>query len=159
MKLIKDLYSRGTLSCGTVRMDRGAFPVSFKTKKMKKCEAVFLKSEHALTVHWKYKRDVFALSSISDTSLIEIDRREEDEPIIEPSLVREYNHFMNGVDKCDQFINYYAIGRKSMKWWRKVFFRLVELAIVNSTVLYFSVNPEFCPAKTGVQENSSASGL
>ena len=50
---------------------------------------------------------------------------------------------MEGLDKCDQFLSYYAMGRKSAKWWKKVFFRMLELCIVNSMCLYFRKNPEF----------------
>ena len=37
-----------------------------------------------------------------------------------------------GVDKCDQHLNYYAIGRKSIKWWKKVFFCMCEMSIINA---------------------------
>ena len=50
---------------------------------------------------------------------------------------------MNGVDKCDQYLNYYAIGRTSIKMWKKVFFCMFELSIINAMVLYFTANPEF----------------
>ena len=32
------------------------------------------------------------------------------------------------------------IGRKSFKWWKRVFFRLIELCVVNAMVLYFHKN-------------------
>ena len=49
---------------------------------------------------------------------------------------------MNGVDKCDQYLNYYSMGRKSIKWWKIVFFRLIELCVVNAMVIYFHKNPD-----------------
>ena len=49
---------------------------------------------------------------------------------------------MNGVDKCDQYLNYYSMGRKSIKWWKIVFFKLIELCVVNAMVIYFHKNPD-----------------
>ena len=39
-----------------------------------------------------------------------------------PVVVDDYNHKMIGVDKLDQMMSYYSFKRKSVKWWRKVFF-------------------------------------
>ena len=43
---------------------------------------------------------------------------------------------MNGVDKADQYTVYYSFVRKSRKWWRKLFFWLFEVTVVNSYILY-----------------------
>ena len=51
-------------------------------------------------------------------------------------IINDYNCFMNGVDTVDQHLVYYAIGRKGLKWWRCVFYRLLEMAIVNSYAIY-----------------------
>ena len=51
-------------------------------------------------------------------------------------MVDSYNHHMNGVDIADQYAVYYSFVRKTVKWWRKVAFWLLETAMVNSYVLY-----------------------
>ena len=38
---------------------------------------------------------------------------------------------MLGVDKLDQFATYYSFLHKSVKWWRKIFFWIVEVAVIN----------------------------
>ena len=43
---------------------------------------------------------------------------------------------MNGVDLADQYTVYFPFIRKTRKWWRKVFFWLMEVAVVNSYILY-----------------------
>ena len=45
---------------------------------------------------------------------------------------------MFGVDKLDQMGTYYSFLHKSLKWWRKVFFWLLEATTVNSYILYKS---------------------
>ena len=49
-----------------------------------------------------------------------------------PVVVDLYNHSMYGVDRADQYTVYYSFVRRSVKWWRKVFFWLMEVAMVNS---------------------------
>ena len=48
---------------------------------------------------------------------------------------------MNGVDLADQHALYYSFIRKTVKWWRKVVFWLVETAVVNSYILYKETVP------------------
>ena len=43
---------------------------------------------------------------------------------------------MGGVDHDDQMIGLYDLDRKSQKWWRKVFFRLLLTAVFNSYVIF-----------------------
>ena len=48
----------------------------------------------------------------------------------------DYNQYMLGVDKMDQLVSYYSFLHKSMKWWKKVFFWIVEVVVVNSYIIY-----------------------
>ncbi len=41
---------------------------------------------------------------------------------------------MFGVDKLDQLVSYYSFLHKNVKWWRKVFFWCLEVAVVNSII-------------------------
>lgn len=47
---------------------------------------------------------------------------------------------MGGVDLADQVMCYYSVGRKTMKWWRRVFWRMYDHAITNSYVIYTANN-------------------
>ena len=57
-------------------------------------------------------------------------------PKVKPLVVDRYNHNMGRVDKADQYSMYYSFGRRSVKWWRKLMFLLMEVALVNSFILY-----------------------
>ena len=54
---------------------------------------------------------------------------------------------MNGVDKCDQMISSYDIQRKTQKWWKKLFFRLVELGIINAMIIFVKLFPDMLPKR------------
>ena len=43
---------------------------------------------------------------------------------------------MNGVDIADQYTVYYSFICKTVKWWRKRFFWMLETVVVNSYILY-----------------------
>lgn len=43
---------------------------------------------------------------------------------------------MGGVDKFDQYMANYSISQKSRRWWLKLFYYMIDTAIVNSFILY-----------------------
>ena len=140
--LLKDLLIRKTFACGTVRVNRGEFPSSFKTAKLKPGTSLYIKNENnILAVHWKDKRDVFVMSSFHGNSESKIIRHRGE--IIKPDVISHYNKNMGGVAKYDQYLSYYTVGKKTMKWWKKVFFHLLEMCIIKSMCIYFEKNPEF----------------
>jgi len=53
-----------------------------------------------------------------------------------PELIDDYNESTSGVDKCDQLLVYYAVNRKTPKWWKCLFFRLLDMAVINAIILY-----------------------
>ena len=55
-----------------------------------------------------------------------------------PKAVSDYNKYMRGVDIFDQNCSYYIPRLRSRKWYIRVFFHLLEIAINNSFVLYES---------------------
>lgn len=42
---------------------------------------------------------------------------------------------MGGVDKFDQYMANYSISQKSHRWWLKLFYYMIDTAIVNSFIL------------------------
>jgi len=50
----------------------------------------------------------------------------------------DYNHHMACVDKGDRIANSYSISRCTFKWTKKLFFHLLDLAVLNSYVLHSS---------------------
>ena len=69
-----------------------------------------------------------------------VNRRSTDSTKEKPLVVHEYNHYMLGVDKLDQLMSYYSFLCKSIKWWRKVFFWITEVVVVNQYIIYQDTN-------------------
>ena len=141
MKLVKDLLSRNTFACSTIRTNRGEFPDNFKNAKLKPGNAVYMKVGDVMAAHWKDKRNVFVLSSFHGKSEKTIERYPGNSQ--KPDVIIHYNQNMGGVENCDQYLSYCSVGRKTHKWWKTVFFRIFKMCITNSMCLYTDKNPEF----------------
>ena len=48
----------------------------------------------------------------------------------------EYNKHMGIVDQCDMQLSFTESTRKTMKWYKKLFIHLLDLAVYNSYILY-----------------------
>jgi hypothetical protein len=63
------------------------------------------------------------------------------EIIMKPSMVVNYNKNMGGVDRSDQMISYTNSIVKSFKWWEKVIFHVLAIAVLDAYILFKSQNP------------------
>lgn len=59
-----------------------------------------------------------------------------------PAIIYSYNRFMNGVDRSDQLIKNYNVLRKTRKYWKTLFLHYIDIAIVNSYILYKEMHPQ-----------------
>jgi len=113
-ELVRDLAEKKTYSCGTIRSNRGKFSDEFIHAKLEKGKSIYLKWNNVLAVHWSDKKEVYLLSSFHKNGQQTIKRYNEE--ITKPDMICEYNNHMGGVDKCDQYMSYYSLKRKSLKW-------------------------------------------
>jgi len=98
--------------------------------------------ERLLLVLWRDKRIVSAVSSVYGTTFVENQKYLKTEKkhvkFDKPSMVHYYNKNMHDVDRADQNLSYYDFNRKTVKWWKKVFFYLIQIGLTNSYVIYKS---------------------
>ena len=52
---------------------------------------------------------------------------------VKPQAVNNYNVNMGGVDQSDQLLSYYSSQRKTIRWYKKVFLHILELAVITLT--------------------------
>ena len=53
-----------------------------------------------------------------------------------PVAIEKYNCYMGGVDKSDQYSSYHNVLCKTVRHWKTLFYHLVDIAVVNSFILY-----------------------
>ena len=58
---------------------------------------------------------------------------------VKPQIVMDYNHHIGCVDKGDRMANIYSISRRTFKWTKKLFFQLLDLAVLSRYILHSSV--------------------
>ena len=91
-----------------------------------------------MVVVWIDNHDVYAIFTLNSDSLT-IVKRQVDGTVKEvtcPEIIADFNTFMGNVDLVDQAMCYYSIGRKTVRWWRQVFWRMHDHAVTNAYIIY-----------------------
>ena len=138
--LAKAVEERSTAFTGTAMRNRTQLPEPIrKPSRLADDEVRAYRADRLLALEWraaKKKNSLVMLSTQSSAGVVTQQPRWNQEEIEKPMVVNSYNHSMNGVDRADQNSVYYPFIRKTRKWWRKLFFWLVEVTTVNSYRLY-----------------------
>ncbi|KAM8718230.1 hypothetical protein ACLKA7_000932 [Drosophila subpalustris] len=66
-------------------------------------------------------------------------------------IIKEYNHHMGGVDLMDGLIGRYHIRMKARKWTNRIFFHLLDMAMVKAHVLYYRLQIDVTPCQQCVR--------
>ena len=66
--------------------------------------------------------------------------RQENKHRNKPYAVVHYNKFMKGIDRADQYLSYYSVLRKTVKWSKKVVLYLLKCALFNTFFVYRTLN-------------------
>ena len=138
-ELFDDLAKKQIYCCGTVRLNRRGMPQDLapKTIKLKRGDIRVRTRADLTAVLWRDKRDICMLTNIHDVPA-EGNFCNDAGKAIKPQIVMDYNRHMGYVDKGDRMANNYSISRRTFKWTKKLFFHLLDLAILNSYILYSS---------------------
>ena len=92
-----------------------------------------------LLARWRDTKEVILLSNCHNESSSLIQKKNKDGSgrwVSCPEAIQFYRKIMDGVDLADQIAGLYDLDRKSLKWWKKVFYRCLMFSIVNSWVVY-----------------------
>ena len=146
-QLLLDLLAHSTYCVGTVKTNRKDFPVQLIPEEtMDPGSFRFATAGQLTAVWWRDRRDVYALSTMHNKSVVNVLKRpkgsREKRPLPCPSIIDDYNQYMGGVDLIDQHLSYYTMTkRRSLKWWKKVFWRLIDITIVNAWIIFHKNHP------------------
>lgn len=154
--LLIDLYENyGTSACGTVRINRKGLPKNIMTKKpvgiTARGDSKFQQKGVVNAVVWKDKKNVSVISTIHDDTVDEVQRtvKQENGQFVQqnipcPKMILDYTKYMGGVDRADQYIQYYVFQHKTLKWPKRVFFTMLEILKFNAFIL-FTKSPNHQP--------------
>ena len=140
--LAKELGKKGVHFTGTIQTNRQGLPQEMRNGKVvlrKGDMKSFIKNNRYHLLSWRDKRTVTLLSTYYNNSR-RVHRRNRkgtnDEVISKPEIVEKYTEHMGGVDKHDHLVSSYRFLQKSLKWWKKLFFFLLEFSVINSFILF-----------------------
>ncbi|XP_023940980.1 piggyBac transposable element-derived protein 4 isoform X2 [Bicyclus anynana] len=137
--LTRYLKLNGTDCVGTLRSSRADVPVVINKAPLKKGEYIARHSGDVSILSWQDKKRVTMISTCHDssTALPTVSSRPKSRPIpFKPQMVLDYNKFMGGIDLKDQMLEPYLLERKrGIKWYMKLFKRLLNISILNARIL------------------------
>lgn len=117
-------------------------------EKLKKGELTFRStSDKLLAVKYCDKREVYMLTTAYDYNTAPTGKvdRSTDSQIMKPECIVRYNKFMGAVDKTDMLLHSVECIRRTTKWYKKLFFHFLDLALLNSHVLYKEITKKSIP--------------
>jgi len=133
--LLKKFFEKQTHTTGTLRNNRKGNPKQIINKKIKKGEHIWKQKQSVYVSKWKDKRDVLCITTKYQPSMLLTKNRFGQEKV-KPVEISKYNEYMSGIDRADQMVNYYSSPRKTLKWYKKVLFHLLDITIWNTFYLY-----------------------
>ena len=108
-------------------------------QKLKKGEIQIAHNDVWLVLKWLDKREVYMITTVHRVEFGTTGKKnwKTGEDIIKPVCICDYNKNMGGIDNIDRQLSLSQTIRKTMKWYKKLFFHLVDLSLSNARVLYY----------------------
>ena len=135
------LLEEGMYATGTVQKNRKGLPEDLKRLRLKNHETKVYRhsSKMLMALGWHDKRTVLMLSTWHNAevkTILRVIRGGQEEDVEKPLVICEYTEHTGAVDCSDHYCISYSFTTKTLKWWRKLFFWLLEVCFVNSFILY-----------------------
>lgn len=129
------LHDNNTGACGTVRSNRRGMP-DFGPVGKGDCEIAH--NDKILALKWYDKRVVHMLTSVGTANMTETGKTDfkTGDKIMKPACIIQYNSKMGAIDKVDMQVSFVECARKTLKWYKKVYFHMIDLCLYNSYILY-----------------------
>ncbi|XP_047365376.1 piggyBac transposable element-derived protein 4-like [Vespa velutina] len=119
VELAEDLLMKKIHVCGTLRKNRG-LRAKLKNCKLNTFETKYQRRGAVLVQVWKATKMkiIRTISTIHNGGLVDTAKkcRKTNSTIKKLASILDYNKYMKGVDRVDQFLSYYSIYRKNIKW-------------------------------------------
>ena len=133
------LKQENTLACGTMRMNRKYGPPKTMVPKLKKGDntVTLLTNGELNLIRFMDRKEVRLLTTAHTARKVATGKNNPvtKEPIVKFHAVHEYNQYMGAVDRSDQMVSYNAFKRRTLKWWKKAFFHLFMLGLLNAYIV------------------------
>ena len=136
--LYRKLHDMKTNVCGTARINGKQMPRELKVHQLQRGEAVVYSTRNMAVIKWKDKKDVVLLTTMHSLEFAETEKtnRYTGQKCVKPTVVIDYNQNMGGVDVDDQILSKFHTMRRCKKAYKKIFFYLIDMMLLNSYVIF-----------------------
>lgn len=144
LPLLRQLRAEKIYASGTIRKHRKGMPADFlPDKSLSRGEYDWRNTIDGIScVKWMDKRIVLIASNFENPTELDIVKRKQKNGEIKEVtcliVLKNYNQNMGFVDKEDMLKKIYEINRKSQKWWPRIFWHFIDVAVVNSYIIFQS---------------------
>lgn len=136
-ELFLELHNNRFNVIGTVQANRRNMPKELANVRLAAGEIRSRSTELMLAMVWQDKRQVRLLTTMHTDVKNPTGKRDRNGNVItKPAAVLDYNRWKIGVDLSDQFATSHQCARKTVKWYKKLFFFFVDCTLVNAFRLY-----------------------
>lgn len=133
--LALNLLEKRTTVVGTIRKNKKEIPpIIVQTKDRRPCSSMFAFLRKGVLVSYVPKKNKNVLLFSTLHSGDKIDESTFDK--CKPEIVTFYNATKGGVDVVDELISQYTVSRNSCRWPLTVFYCLLNIAGINSQIIY-----------------------
>lgn len=135
--LARYLKSKGFDCLGTLRTCRRNVPndIAKVPKNVPKGTIVARQCGDVSIITWKDSKLVSIISTFHDDGTYVGSKA--GKTLVKPICVKDYNDTMGGIDLKDQKLSMYLLERKrGLKWYMKIFKRLLNVSILNAHIMY-----------------------
>lgn len=137
LRLVEDLLKKKTTYIGTIRKNKPELP-TFVNTNQKLYNTRFYENQNGCTLtvyQGKKDKNVSLLSSYHEQVSFDTESLKK-----KPNVVESYNKTKFGVDAIDNMTKIYNVKCRSRRWPVVVFFNILNLAAINSWILFKSIN-------------------
>lgn len=141
--LAKHLLTLQLTMTGTVRKNKSFIPPAFDLRDREISSSIFAFHDNVTLTSYVPKRNkaVILLSTMHHDAAIDHDKDDK------PEIITFYNSTKSGVDVLDKLCAQYSCKRSTRRWPLSLFFTILDIMCHNSSVLFFSHQPQWRKSK------------
>ena len=148
LTLFTHLYDQGVVATGTILDSRCSFLRALKNSKewakgQERGTMCWVRDPPCLVLQWVDSKVVSMKTTVGNaneqgqvTRRVRADGEWGERLVKQPKIFKTYNMKMNAVDRSDQILSAFSTRRKCVRWWKTLFFHLIDIAVVNSFILF-----------------------
>ena len=141
IELFQDLLANNTYACGPIHTGQNVIPPALRKFKLKKPgDAVQRQNGNLVMSAWRNWRTVKMMLSTNADPLesINVYRKQKDGQMMSvdcPKVFELYSLYKNGAYKADRLLSIDGECGKKTKWWKHIFWFLLDVAVCNAFIL------------------------